>query len=204
MLILVLSIQQLETRTLTRGRLSAFIAVGIKIYSSLIKFSKYVCDAKGSIVIILVNNSHVCQNAVVTKSTPVACCRNIGQLTDKWCCCRDALHWSQTRTGLDDDGSGIFAVEHSLQNIAPQLRQWCCRIHQTTVHNLAVLTKPFTGQCSRIWVGAVWCLCSSPCSYWQVNSTAMHRARGSTGKTERCPTICITCSLNRAGSKTAF
>lgn len=34
-------------------------------------------------------------------------------------------HESQTLTGLADDGKGIVLSEQPLQNIPPQLRQWC-------------------------------------------------------------------------------
>jgi len=46
------------------------------------------------------------------------------------------LHVSQTRTGFDDDGNIIFTLEHSLQNISPQFRQWCCcqKTHHQQLH----------------------------------------------------------------------
>jgi hypothetical protein len=40
---------------------------------------------------------------------------------------RNTWQSSHTRTGLADDGNDIVLSEHALQNISPQLRQWCCK-----------------------------------------------------------------------------
>ena len=51
------------------------------------------------------------------------------------------LHPSHTRTGLLELGNIIFWSEQSLQNISPQFRQWCYKIHNTFISILRWLQR---------------------------------------------------------------
>jgi len=64
---------------------------------------------------------------------------------------RTVLQVSQTRTGFDDDGSIIFTFEHSLQNISPQFRQWCCCHRHETNTNLTMNTRQLSLTAFQCW-----------------------------------------------------
>lgn len=45
---------------------------------------------------------------------------------EEYLCRSKGWQLSHTRTGLAEEGRGILLSEHSLQNMSPQFRQWCC------------------------------------------------------------------------------